>query len=37
MITRELENLIISDIKPRKVIMLFGARRVGKTILMEKL
>lgn len=37
MITRELESIILSDIKPQKVVMLFGARRVGKTILMEKL
>lgn len=37
MVTRELEGIILSAIKPRKAIMLFRARRVGKTILMEKL
>ena len=37
MVTRELENIILPDIKPQKVVLLFGARRVGKTVLMEKL
>lgn len=37
MIKRELEDLIFADIKPQKAILLFGARRVGKTILMENL
>lgn len=37
MIKRELEDIIFADIKPQKAILLFGARRVGKTILMENL
>lgn len=37
MLIRQLEKFILSDINPQKVVLLFGARRVGKTILMEKL
>ncbi|MDY0174177.1 MAG: ATP-binding protein [Bacteroidales bacterium] len=37
MLPRELENKILSDIKPQKVVLLLGARRVGKTVLMEKI
>lgn len=37
MLERELEDQIFSDIKPQKVVLLLGARRVGKTVLLEKL
>ena len=37
MIQRALEKKLLSDIKPQKVVLLLGARRVGKTVLMEKL
>ena len=37
MIQRVLEKKLLSDIKPQKVVFLLGARRVGKTVLMEKL
>jgi predicted AAA+ superfamily ATPase len=37
MIQRVLEKKLLSDIKPQKVVLLLGARRVGKTVLMEKL
>lgn len=37
MIQRALEKKLLSDIKPQKVVLLSGARRVGKTVLMEKL
>lgn len=37
MIQRALEKKLLSDIKPQKVVLLLGARRVGKTVLMERL
>ena len=37
MLKRELESKIFSDIKPQRVVLLLGARRVGKTVLIEKL
>jgi len=37
MLKRDLEDKIFSDVKPQKVVLLLGARRVGKTVLMEKL
>lgn len=37
MLKRALEDQLFSDIKPQKVVLLLGARRVGKTVLMEKL
>ncbi|MDO5664955.1 MAG: ATP-binding protein [Bacteroidia bacterium] len=37
MIKRELEDIVFADIKPQKAVLLFGARRVGKTILMESI
>lgn len=37
MLKRELENRIFSDIIPQKVVLLLGTRRVGKTVIMEKI
>ncbi|MBL7966268.1 MAG: ATP-binding protein [Prolixibacteraceae bacterium] len=37
MIARYLENRIISALKPGHVVALLGARRVGKTVLMEEI
>jgi len=37
MIQRAIEKKLLSDVKPQKVVLLLGARRVGKTVLMEKL
>ena len=37
MLKRDLEDLIFTNIQPQKVVLLFGARRVGKTVLMESL
>lgn len=37
MITRLLESSILESLKPAKVIGLFGARRTGKTFLMEQI
>lgn len=37
MLKRELESRIFSDIIPQKVVLLLGARRVGKTVIMEKI
>jgi len=36
-ISRLLENIIIESLKPGLVIGLFGARRTGKTFLMEQI
>ena len=36
-IKRDIEDLIIKSMKPNKVVVLFGPRRVGKTFLMKKL
>ena len=37
MITRNLQQKIIENLKPNKVVMIFGARRIGKTILMNQI
>ncbi len=37
MIKRDLEETIISELQPGKVIVIYGARRVGKTVLIEQL
>ena len=37
MVTRDIENIIFNQIQPGKVIRLYGARRVGKTVLSEVL
>lgn len=37
MIKRDLQILILNDLKPSKAILLFGARRVGKTILLDNI
>ncbi len=37
MINRYLENKIIASLKPGHVVALLGARRVGKTVLMEEI
>jgi len=37
MITRDLEKAISKAIKPGKAVILYGARRVGKTVLMENM
>jgi len=37
MITRFIENQIVKALKPKQVVGIFGARRTGKTILMEKI
>lgn len=37
MIARFIENQLIRDIKPGKVVCLFGARRTGKTVLLKTL
>jgi uncharacterized protein len=37
MISRILEKQILNDLKPRHVTILFGARRTGKTFLMEQI
>jgi uncharacterized protein len=34
---RELSEIILSKIKPNKVVIVFGARRVGKTILVKQI
>jgi predicted AAA+ superfamily ATPase len=36
-ITRNLQQKIIENMKPNKVVMIFGARRVGKTVLMTQI
>jgi len=36
MITRILQQKICNSLKPNKVVLIFGARRVGKTCLMQK-
>src|SRR3989339_321475 len=37
MITRSLETQVFESLKPGQVVGLFGPRRVGKTVLMEKI
>ncbi len=37
MIKRKIENQLLESIKPGKVLVLSGARRVGKTILLKKI
>jgi len=37
MITRDLEKAVEKAIKPGKAVVLYGARRVGKTVLMENI
>lgn len=37
MISRFIEKQILSSLKPNFVVCLFGARRVGKTVLLEKI
>ncbi|RIJ49793.1 ATP-binding protein [Maribellus luteus] len=37
MIKRDLQDLLQTDTQPGKAVLLFGARRVGKTILLESL
>ena len=37
MITRFIENVLVKNLKPGLVIGLFGARRTGKTFLMEQI
>lgn len=37
MLKREIEDKIFEEIVPGKVILLYGARRVGKTVLLEQL
>ncbi|NOQ98384.1 MAG: AAA family ATPase, partial [Calditrichae bacterium] len=34
---RTIKNSIIKSLKPQKVLVLVGARRVGKTVLMQKI
>ncbi len=36
-LARELENSVIEKLRPNKVVLIFGARRVGKTILVKKI
>ena len=36
-ITRDLQQKIIENMKPNKVVMIFGARRVGKTVLLNQI
>ncbi|MDR0566380.1 MAG: AAA family ATPase, partial [Prevotellaceae bacterium] len=36
-IKRDLQQKIENNLKPNKVVMLFGARRVGKTVLMNSI
>ncbi|MEA3495889.1 MAG: ATP-binding protein [Bacteroidota bacterium] len=36
-IQRRLEKLILERLKPNKVVLIFGARRVGKTFLLKKI
>jgi len=36
-ITRKLQSKISKSLKPNKVVMIFGARRVGKTVLMSQI
>jgi predicted AAA+ superfamily ATPase len=35
-ITRKVENLLRNKVKPGKVVVLHGARRVGKTFLIKE-
>ncbi|NLA24900.1 MAG: ATP-binding protein [Bacteroidales bacterium] len=37
MLKRELEKFILEDLRPQKVVLLYGARRVGKTVLLEQI
>ncbi len=37
MITRNLQNMMFSDLQTGKAILLYGARRVGKTILLKNI
>lgn len=37
MLARFIENQILDELKPGKVVGIFGARRVGKTVLMQRL
>lgn len=36
-LTREIEKQIINNLEPNKVIMMLGARRIGKTILLSQI
>ncbi|NBC84194.1 MAG: hypothetical protein GVY19_12570 [Bacteroidetes bacterium] len=36
-LVRELSEKIINKIQPNKVVMVFGARRVGKTVLVKQI
>ena len=36
-LVRELSNLILKKLQPNKVVILFGARRVGKTMLVKEI
>lgn len=36
-IKRTLESAMLKKIRPNKVILLFGARRVGKTVLIKEI
>jgi predicted AAA+ superfamily ATPase len=36
-ITRNLQQKIVLNMKPNKVVLIFGARRVGKTVLMSQI
>ncbi len=36
-IIRNLQQRIVKNLKPNKVVMIFGARRVGKTVLMRQI
>lgn len=37
MVTRTLEQSVLSDLKPGHVTVLYGARRTGKTVLMQRI
>ena len=36
-IKRSIKSSIVKSLKPQKVLVLVGARRVGKTVLMQKI
>lgn len=37
MIKRDIESRILNDLKPGKVVLIYGARRVGKTVLLNRI
>jgi predicted AAA+ superfamily ATPase len=37
MVKREMEDIVFNELQPQKVIIIYGARRVGKTVLIEQL